>query len=89
MLRADALSLCGMRKGGENQRGTASILNSLGEWVKPNTPSRLGISPGTGDKVKRWRRAVKKRNSSILARFSPRHTRLPATVDSSFRSGDS
>lgn len=89
MLRADALSWVGMRKGGENQRGTASILNSSGEWVKPSTPSRLGISPGTGEKVKRWRRDVKKRNSCILAMCSPKHTRLPATVDSSFRSADS
>lgn len=64
--------------GGENHRGTAIILNSWGEWVKPSTPSMLGISPGTGVKVKRCRRDVKKRNSSILARCSPKHTRLPA-----------
>lgn len=61
----------------ERQRGVACILNSSGELVKPSTPVELGICPGTGEKVKRWRRDVKKRNSSILARCSPKHTRLP------------
>lgn len=59
-------------------RGTATILNTCGECVNPRTPSMLGISPSTWVKVKRWRRDVKNRKSSIFARGSPKHTRLPA-----------
>lgn len=46
--------------------------------MKPITPSRLGISPGTGAKVKRCSKTEKKTKSSILARGSPKHIRLPA-----------
>ena len=71
------LCLVRIKNDRQNHRGTAFIRNNRGEWVKPNTPSMLGISPLAGDRVKRWRRLVKKRKSSILARCSPRHTRLP------------
>ncbi|TNN46536.1 hypothetical protein EYF80_043258 [Liparis tanakae] len=46
--------------------------------VKPSTPSKLGISPGTGEKVKRWRKDVKRTNSSILARIVLRVSSKPA-----------
>lgn len=41
------------------------------------SPSMLGISPGGGEKVNLCSMEVKKMNSSILARFSPRHALLP------------
>ncbi|TNN46531.1 hypothetical protein EYF80_043253 [Liparis tanakae] len=39
--------------------------------------SRLGSSPAGGEKENLWRREVKKRNNSMRASGSPRHTRLP------------
>lgn len=59
-------------------RGTATILNSCGECVKPRTPSMLGFTPSAGVMLKRCKRVVKNRKSSILASGSPMHTRLPA-----------
>ena len=43
----------------------------------PILNSRLGCSPLGAEKENLWRREVKKRNNSILASCSPRHTRLP------------
>ena len=40
------------------------------------------VTPGGGVKRKRWRRVVKKRKSSILARLSPRHTLRPVRTKS-------
>ena len=58
-------------------RGTAQRLWGLGQRVIPNLYSRLGCSPGGAEKENLWRREVKKRNNSILASCSPRHTRFP------------
>ena len=53
-------------------------LKGVGSDVRPSCHSSAGISPGfSGRKVKLCTRAVKKRNSSVLARASPRHCRLP------------
>ena len=48
--------------------------------VKPTAGVRSScssVTPGGGVNLKRWRREVKKRKSSILARPSPRHARRP------------
>ena len=58
-------------------RGTAQMSWGLGQRVIPNLYSRLGFSPGGAEKENLWRREVKKRNNSILASCSPRHTRFP------------
>lgn len=71
-------SLCWLDREGPGQRGQARTLKSGGERVNPITLSMLGISPGeAGAIVKRWSREVKKMKSSILAKFSPRHTLFP------------
>lgn len=45
----------------------------------PKQKSITGFTPGGIEKVKCCMKEVKKRKSSILARFSPRHNRLPVT----------
>jgi len=52
----------------------------LGPKVNPGNgvrSSSSSVTPGGGVKRKRWRREVKKRKSSILARPSPGHTLWP------------
>lgn len=58
-------------------RSAAQRWWGLGQRVPPNWNSRLGCSPSDIDKENLWRREVKKRNNSILASCSPRHTRFP------------
>lgn len=62
-------------------RGMAQSLWGEGLRVKPNAGVRSSSSsptPGGGVKRNCWRRDVKKRKISILARPSPRHTLRPA-----------
>ena len=57
----------------------AQILNSWGSLVIHKRPTNDGnFSPGGSSNVKCWNIVVKNRNSSILAKASPRHTLLPA-----------
>ena len=58
-------------------RTMARRRKGLGQRRPPNWKSRLGCSPSAMEKENLWRREVKKRNSSILASCSPRHTRFP------------
>lgn len=62
-------------------RRTAHNFCGRGERVKPTTGVKSNSSSETpGGEVKRkcWRRAVKNKNSSILARLSPGHALRPA-----------
>ncbi|TNN50845.1 hypothetical protein EYF80_038928 [Liparis tanakae] len=59
--------------------GTAFTLYLAGWRTTPNLPSRLGSGwPGGTERVKCCRIHDRKRKSSILAKASPRHTRIPA-----------
>lgn len=58
--------------------GVAFTLYLTGWRTTPNLPSRLGREWfGGTDRIKRCRIQDKKRNSSILAKASPKHTRIP------------
>lgn len=80
------LSLCHKKKlRGYNSlchwRLTAHRSKGCGLRVNPTTgviSSSSSVTPGGGVKRKRWRRKLKKRKSSILAKLSPRHALRPA-----------
>ena len=62
----------------------------MGTVSFPECPERMAVhhpggggGGGGGRKTKRWTMADRKRNSSILARDSPRHTRLPGDTENS------
>lgn len=65
------------RCGVAGQRGVAQIRKGCGERVAPITPSVLSFPPPGVEKLNFCMSCTKNKNSSIVARFSPRHARLP------------
>lgn len=57
--------------------GTANRAWAGGRWVKAGTG--VVSRPGRGSRRNLWSRPVNSRNSVVLARLSPAHTRRPAT----------
>lgn len=60
-----------------NQRAFAQILKGCGVRVAPVMPSVLSSTPSTVEKLNFCSKLTKNRKSSILAKPSPRHARLP------------
>lgn len=69
-------------------RVVAQISKGWGERVTPKRGFSTGSTPGGVEKLKRCMKQVKKRKSSIRARFSPRHKRLPAAKSQNNESSD-
>lgn len=63
--------------GDNSQRAFARILKGCGARVAPVMPSVLSSTPSTVEKLNFCSKLTKNRKSSILAKPSPRHARLP------------